>query len=361
MKKVSDVVAGLDRTVATQTLTVTTVQIRVLIRCDEPMAAMLRHYFAEALADDSPTDDPVDATVEILQGQTLAEDPDWVEWVREQGKTNRKDAYHDLENGRLIRKVRTGMTFLQSPEAQLAFGPCMENPSQVVNFVNTQILNTCKRAGWEICHAAALTKGDRGLAIAGLSGGGKSTSVLRLMDLNGTRFVTNDRLMVRRTADGAKALGIPKQPRINPGTILNNPRLVPMLSDDRRQALASMQKDALWELEEKHDLFIGEVYGEGRVHYTMPLTEFWVLNWTRNSHEPTRLLDADLTQRPDLLGAIMKSAGPFYQPPNGVFPKGQEPLDANAYLAQLGDVRVREVVGGIDFDAIYRAGQGVFA
>lgn len=360
MRTVSDVLADLDRSVATRTLVVTTGRIWVRVRCDDAMAAVLRHYFAEALDNDKGADDPVDATVEILQGQTLTQEPDWIDWAREPGKIGRKDACYNLEDGRLVRKRRTGMTFLQSPKVLLAFGPCMEQPSQIVNFVNTQLLNVCKRSGWEICHAAALTKGDQGLAIAGLSGGGKSTSVLRLMDLTGTRFVSNDRLMVHATADGSTAMGIPKQPRINPGTILNNPRLTPILSDARRQALAEMPKSLLWELEEKHDLFIGEIYGDDRLQYTMPLTEFWVLNWDRDSREPTRLTDVDLIQRSDLLGAIMKSAGPFFQNADGVFPTGPDPLDSQAYLAQLTGVRIREVSGGIDFDAIYRAGHEVF-
>lgn len=356
MRTVTDVLAGLDRTDLPEMLTLEVGPVRLAMRCDRPMAEVLRLHFAEALV----ATGPVTATVDVLEGQSLAAEPEWTDWAREPGKSGRKDACHDLEDGRLVRKVRSGMTFLQSTQALIAFGPCLENPNQVINFVNTQILNICKRDNWQICHAAAVTDGTKGLAIAGLSGGGKSTSILRLLDLAPTRFVTNDRLMVRNTGDGAIGLGIPKNPRINPGTILYNPRLAPMLSEARRRDLTAMDPELLWQLEEKYDLFIGDVYGPDRVQFTMPLSEFWVLNWSRDSTDQTRLREVKLVDRPDLLAAIMKSAGPFYQNADGVFRRDDDPLVPAGYLAQLQGVRVYEVSGAIDFDEIVRAGRGLF-
>lgn len=357
MIRVADVLAGLDRSDLPETIYLETGPVRVAVRCDEAMAAELRRHFADALAGEGA----VAATVDVLEGKVLDTEPNWIDWAREPGKSGRKDAYHDLEDGRLIRKIRTGMTFLQSRQALVAFGPCNSHPNQVINFINTQILNICKRDGWEICHAAAVTDGVHGLAIAGLSGGGKSTTILRMMDLDTTRFITNDRLMVRATENGVVGLGIPKNPRINPGTILHNPRLAPMLSDSRRQELMRMTPDTLWQLEEKHDLFIGDIYGPRRVQFTMPLTEFWVLNWSRDSASPTELREAVLADRPDLLGAIMKSAGPFYQDGTGRFLRDDDPLEQEAYLAQLRNVRLREVSGAVDFDILARAGQELFA
>ena len=357
MRTTADVLAELDRNGLPETLYLETGPVRLAIRCDTPMAAELRQHLKEALAEAGP----VAATIDVLEGQSLNARQDWIDWAREPGKTGRKDAYIDLDDGRLVHKIRTGMTFLQSPQALVALGPCLAHPNQVINFINTQILNICKRDGWEICHAAAVTDGKRGLAIAGLSGGGKSTAILRMMDLEPTRFVTNDRLMVRATSVGTEGLGIPKNPRINPGTILHNPRLAPLLSEEQKKELLQMPPEDLWQLEEKHDLFIREVYGPDRISFSAPLTEFWVLNWSRSSTEPTRLVGADLTERPDLLGAIMKSAGPFYQDASGVFLRDDDPLEPDAYLRQLKSVRIREVTGTIDFDALAAAGKDLFA
>ncbi|MBY8974507.1 HprK-related kinase B [Rhodobacteraceae bacterium NNCM2] len=331
--------------------------VRLSIRCAGALGAVLRDYLSDAIA----APGPVDAAIDVIEGQAPTGGPEWLDWAREPGKTGKKDQYHDLVDGRLVYKVRTGVTFLQSPAALVAFGPSADHPNQIVNFINTQILNICQRDGWQICHAAAVTNGERSLAIAGLSGGGKSTSILRLMDLDGLAFVTNDRLLVRAARPFPEALGIPKHPRINPGTILHNPKLSPMLTEERRSELLAMPKDALWQLEEKHDLDIGAVYGAGRVRYDAPLSDFWVLNWSRDSASPTTIAEVALAERPDLLSAIMKSAGPFYQKPDGSFLRDTDPLEPAPYLRALSGVRVSEVSGKIDFDAIARAGAELFA
>ncbi|MDV7145320.1 HprK-related kinase B [Tropicimonas sp. TH_r6] len=329
--------------------------LRARIDCLDPLRAELETYFEDALAGPGP----VDSHVEVLDGQALTPAPDWIDWAREPGKTGRKDAIFDLADGRLVHKVRTGVTFLQSPERAVAFGPCATHPNQVINFVNTQFLNICQRGGWQICHAAALTNGSTGLAIAGLSGGGKSTAVLRMMELDGTAYVSNDRLLLR-AGQPPTALGIPKLPRINPGTILHNPRLAPMLGEARRAELAALPQDALWKLEEKHDLSISRIYGPGRVQFETGLTHFWVLNWSRDSEAPTKLRRVEIATRPDLLGAIMKSPGPFYRKSDGSFLTDSEHPEPAGYLAALVGIEIFEVSGGIDFGALFAEGQALF-
>ncbi|QDY70609.1 HprK-related kinase B [Qingshengfaniella alkalisoli] len=329
--------------------------LRLALVCGEVLRTELAEYFASAAAGPGP----VDATVEVLEGQALEPQPDWIDWAREPGKSGRKDAYRDLTGGRLVHKVRTGVTFLQSPERLVAFGPCSRHPNQIINFVNTQFLNICQREGWQICHAAAITDCNKSLAIAGLSGGGKSTAVLRMMDIDGLSYVSNDRLLVRAGSPPA-ALGIPKLPRINPGTILTNPRLSPMLDATRQVELGALPQQNLWALEEKHDLHIDQVYGEGRIQWSAPLTHFWILNWHHGGNDPVQVTPCDLSDRPDLLSAIMKSAGPFYQNPDGTFLKDSDPLDPKAYLAALDGVAVYEVSGTVDFDALSAKGRDLW-
>lgn len=355
---VADVLARLDRSglTAVAPLSLSVGPIRLRLRCAGALRAELAAYFADVLSEDCP--DAIE--IDILQRQALDPAPHWVDWVREPGKTGRKDAIHDLADGRLVFKRRTGVTFLQSRTALVAFGPVASNANQVINFVNTQVLNACLRDGWQICHAAAVTNGARSLAIAGLSGGGKSTAILRMMDLPGTAFVTNDRLMVRGDAPVPTALGIPKQPRINPGTILHNARLHPLLMPERLAELSAMPPDELWHLEEKYDLIVPAIYGPGRAQLAASLTDFWVLNWHRDSAQPTAVTPVDLSARTDLLAAIMKSAGPFYADVMGRFHTGQTPLDPAAYLAALRNVRLCEVTGRVDFDALFAEGRRLF-
>lgn len=332
------------------------------VHAPEPQRAALIRYFGEAVIN-APATEGDAVSVHLLPGQALVPEPDWSDWARETGKSGRKDAIFDLDDARLVRKVRSGVTFLQSFDHALAFGPLVENESTVINFINTQVLNLCLREGWQLCHAAAVTSTTRGLAISGLSGGGKSTSILRMMDVEGVRFVSNDRVLVKagRPAQApVEALGIPKHPRINPGTILGNPRLHAMLTPARRAELERMPLQELWQLEEKHDLIIDAVYGPGQVQYATALSDFWVLNWSHDSAEPTRVTEVELSGRPDLLSAIMKSPGPFYQHPDGTFePNGNSP-DPAPYLAALENVRVSEVSGRIDFDALAAIGRALF-
>lgn len=353
MTPARDILSRLDldpaRTATPFHLSVGPVSISVL--CPGALRAELMSYFEDCL-----TDTPGAITVHLLPGQSLNPEPEWTDWQRDAGKAGRKDAVCDLDGARLIRKVRSGVTFLQAPDVAVAFGPLEQNVSTVINFINTQILSDRLREGWQLAHAAAVTYGARTLAISGLSGGGKSTSILRMLDIPCTKYMSNDRVLIS-AGPPAQALGIPKHPRINPGTILGNPRLHGMLSEDKRAALGAMPPADLWSLEEKHDLIVPDIYGPDRICHGAPLTDFWVLNWDHETTDPTRVTEISLTKRPELLGAIMKSPGPFYQHPEGHFePNGASP-DPAAYLAALSDVRVSEVTGRVDFDVLADAGR----
>ena len=330
--------------------------VALTVHAPEPLRGRLRAYFAPVLTQDVTADAQA---VHLLPGQALPAEPVWTDWLREGGKTGGKDAICDLAGARLIRKLRSGVTFVQSPDLAIALGPLDRNESTVINFINTQVLNACLREGWQLAHAAAVTDGSCTLAISGLSGGGKSTSILRMMDLPATQFLSNDRVLIKGGTP-PQALGIPKHPRINPGTILCNPRLSGMLTEARKADLRSMPPAALWSLEDKHDLIIPDVYGAGRMRLDGPLSNFWVLNWSHDTAQPTRITPVVIAERPDLLSAILKSPGPFYQHASGQFePNGNSPEPA-PYVAALKGVRVCEVSGKIDFDAIADAGKALF-
>ena len=308
----------------------------------------LRQYFGHVLGEPGNTDMQVIA-IERDEPQL---DIDFIDWKREPGKTGRKDSYADFPAARLVRKVRTGMLFLQSETHRIAAGACMRYDNQVINFINAQYMNWLQQRGWLICHAAALVQNGHALGIAGLSGGGKSTLMLHLLEKPGIGYLTNDRLFVRRDANRIQAAGIPKLPRINPGTIVNNPCLHPLIEPDERERLLGLPKDQLWEIEDKYDVMIEQLYGPGHIAPDSPLSAFLVLNWQRNSDIPLQIQQADLAQRPDLLGAIMKSPGPFMQYADGSFLMDDQPIDPEPYLDLLQGVPVYEASGGIDFETL---------
>jgi len=358
--KIADILDRLDLSVldGARPLYLQVGDVHVTLRCLEPVRAEMVKAMAPAIVDH-----PADGTirVDVLDGPASTDLPEVTDWAREPGKAGRKDAYADLEDGRLVVKIRTGMAFLQADGFGVAFGPATDNPNQIANFVNAQFLSAAQRAGWQIAHAAAVTDGFRGLAVSGLSGGGKSTTILRLMDIDGLSFVTNDRLLLRAGSEAARGLGVPKPPRINPGTILGNPRLHSMLTPERRAELESMDKADLWSLEEKHDLDIDAVYGAGRVSLSAAITHYWVLNWSHDTDAPTRVRSVSLYDRPDLLDAIMKSPGVFHRKANGAYLTDKEPLDPSGYVEALRHVALYEVSGRVDFDALADAGRALFA
>jgi HprK-related kinase B len=308
----------------------------------------LRDYYRHVIA-------PVSAAaLEVIAIERDEPDLDitWTDWSREPGKTGRKDSYHDIDCGRLVRKVRTGMVFLQSADQRIAAGACLRYDNQLINFIASQYMNLLQQQGWLICHASGLVTNGRCLAMAGLSGGGKSTLMLRMMDDEAMTFLTNDRLFVKRTGDRVQARGIPKLPRINPGTIVHNPRLQPMIEAGRRAQLLDLPVEELWHLEEKFDVDIEQLYGKGRITHEAGLGGFLILDWSRDSSEALSLEQADLASQPELLTAIMKSPGPFYQYADGRFYQDHTAMDPQDYIEALRGVDIYVARGRIDFEAL---------
>jgi HprK-related kinase B len=310
----------------------------------------LRGYFSHVVsAAQSP-----DIDVIAVERDVVDTDVNFIDWKREAGKTGRKDAYLDIPDGRLVRKVRTGMLFLQSEKYRIAAGPCVEYDNQVINFINAQYMNWLQQRSWLICHAAALVYQGRGFAIAGHSGGGKSTLMLNLLDHDSVSYITNDRLFIKKRAGETRAVGIPKLPRINPGTIVHNPRLQQLIEPQQRASLLALPPQELWELEDKYDVDVETIYGAGRIVQEAPLSAFLILNWQRDADTALRLAAVDLASRRDLLAAIMKSPGPFYQYADGSFFQDDTSFDEQVYLDALDGVSIYEARGRADFDGLTR-------
>ncbi len=324
-------------------------RIRVRSNSDKLIERLHRYFGFVAMADNSH-----DIDVIAIERDSPQLDVEYVDWRREPGKTGRKDSCHDFAGGRLVHKVRTGMVFLQSESLRIAAGQCLVNDNQVINFIITQYMNWLQVRDWLICHAAGVVRNGSAWGIAGFSGGGKSTLMLRLLDDAAFQFLTNDRLFVSRQPEGVQAAGVPKLPRINPGTIVNNRRLHSLIPDDERAALLELPTDQLWELEQKYDVMIDQLYGSGRVRMQAPLDGFLVLNWDRHSDAATQLDRVDLHEQRALLGAIMKSPGPFMQYADGSFLDNQLTPDEDVYLAAFAGVPVYAASGGVDFDDLAR-------
>lgn len=307
----------------------------------EALAMKLRGYFHEFVEGAGAADIVVqafDAPTPHVELPLVARPPD-------PGKARVKEEYHELPGGCVVRKRLTGMHFLFGGQRNMAVGPCLLNDNQVVNFINSRYIQWMLDRGHLLCHCAAVTGPAGGLALAGLSGRGKSTLALHLVSL-GLNFVSNDRLLIGRDGDDLAMHGVAKLPRINPGTALNNAHLAGVMPERERREFSALPPQELWRLERKYDAYLDRCYGPGRFEISAAMRGLIVLSWQRRD-EPFTLRQVNLGERPELLAAVMKSPGLFYLPRNG---QGREHAP-ESYLAALGDCPVYELAGGVDFQA----------
>ncbi|MCB2183008.1 MAG: HprK-related kinase B [Desulfobulbaceae bacterium] len=301
----------------------------------------LNHYFRPFLSHDIGK-----AMIEITahEGQVPEFAAEFTIKKPDPGKTKIKEEFLNLDDGRIVRKRLTGMVFIFGGSDNVAIGPCLENPNQVINFVNNRFINWKLKQGYLLGHAAGVKWSDAGLALAGFSGMGKSTLALHLMS-RGTGFVSNDRLLVKSNSHDIAMYGVAKLPRINPGTALNNDNLQGVIPADDRNRFADLPTHKLWDLEHKYDVFIDDAFGTGLFDLFAVMKGLVILNWQRNK-EKTVIREVDLSTRPDLLPAFMKETGLFFLPE-----EKEHELDHSSanYLEMLSHCTVLEISGGVDF------------
>ncbi len=302
----------------------------------------LHVYFREFMGDDGKPD------IEVTAIEAAEQFPDLSFIIKkpDPGKNKIKEEYVDFPDGRLVRKKLTGMLFVFSGKDNLGIGGCMANDNQVINFIISRYIQWTLHRGGLLLHSAAIEKDGKGVALAGFSGMGKSTLALHLMS-RGLTFVSNDRLMIRPDGNGVRMYGVPKLPRINPGTALNNPDLVEVIMEENRKKFSQLKENELWELEQKYDVYIDEVFGAGKFVLSASMQGLVILNWKRNG-EKAEPRPVPLSERLDLFPAFTKSTGLFY---------AEDPLSPSpdfsdsAYCELLKNVHVLEISGGVDFEA----------
>ncbi len=274
------------------------------------------------------------------------------------GKSRVKEEFLDLKGGRVVRKKHTGMVFVFGGEINAALGPCLQNDNQVINFINSRYMQWMLDRGYMLFHAAGVAFGDVGIGLAGPAGSGKSSLALHLME-RGALFVSNDRLMVRPAGERLEMAGIPKMPRINPGTALGSPRLEGILTGEDREACRFLSREELWEYERKYDVMVAEIFGADRLAAApVAMRALVVLNWNRTAEGPALLRRIDLRSRGDLFPRFMKEPGIFY-----LQREGSESVrhDRDAYIACLGSCPVYELHGAVAFQQAACLCEGLLA
>jgi HprK-related kinase B len=289
------------------------------------------------------------ARVRLLQGQ-LAPHGRFTDLVRADGKRV-KEAIQDIAGGRLVLKRATGVLMGLWPDHAFAVGDLRENLNQAVNLVNACYAKVVLDRGHVLLHAAGVSRDERAVVLAGPPGAGKSSAALHLVDA-GLQFLSNDRVLARAAEGRVAALGYPKQPRVNPGTLLGHPRLASLLKPEERDELEAMDPGALWRLERKRDVDLEAVYGPGTVALRAEMQALVLLRWSRDGVglRVDRLAPDAALERLDL---FRKDLGAFDLDRTPGAPPTASELDG--YRALVSRVPVFEVAGRIDFRALVGA------
>ncbi|MFO7860561.1 MAG: HprK-related kinase B [Desulfosalsimonas sp.] len=316
--------------------------VMAICASDQKIIGYLRSYFGPFLAKDNAS-----ARIHISVHQSPA--PEIVHSLTNHmpgsGKTKIKEAFAEITNGRIVKKLQTGMVFVFGSGIHLAAGPCMENINQVINFINNRFIAFKLDQGGLLAHAAGVSLQNKGIGIAGFSGTGKSSLALKIVSL-GADFTSNDRLILMKTKNRTHMLGVAKHPRVNPGTLLNNPDLGLILPATEKTRYRQMDTAALWAVDAKYDVRILDVFPERRFLIQSPLNAMVILNW-QLSDAPAAIRAVDPARRQDLLPALIKSPGVFYSSEN--YQVG-EVSPQPAYIQALETCEVFEVSGGVDFE-----------
>jgi len=219
-----------------------------------------------------------------------------------------KEALLKVGSFLVIKKVRSGLRYIVNGERRAVWleEPGVSDWNSAVNVVNDVLSLAWLEAGFLLFHAgAAATRKGGVVLIASSSGSGKTTTLLRLLG-EGFRYVANDRVLVGYTGSSMQAVGFPKLPRVNPGTIFSDPRLRTLLSHKELKELASLGQDSLWNLEMKRDVPVQEVYGHGIAKPWGELKGVVFLEWSRNAKEDFKIDQLEQEELSSFAGKTLK-------------------------------------------------------
>lgn len=259
-----------------------------------------------------------------------------------------KEIVHEIPGGRIIEKVSSGLTVFVGNREWIVLGRAAEQVNPVINVINAAYMRAWRRRGLAILHASAVSWGGSAVAIMGAPGAGKSTAALWCME-EGAEYVSNDRLLVGPLPE-AKVLGVPKHPRVNPGTRFTHPRLFTHMTPEERNRLENLPLKELVDLEEKQDVVIESCYGPGRLKIPTRLAGWAFLDWRVGTGAWTASVIPFSALRP-WAGDIVRGIDPY-----GSSEETAGPDDLfNEMTSRLSRVPGLRISGKADFPALARA------
>jgi HprK-related kinase B len=286
------------------------------------------------------------AEVSLIQGPAPI-DGEFVDVPRTGGRRP-KEATREVPGGRLVLKQVTGVLIGLWPGGAFAAGDIRANLNQGINLVNNCFAKVVLGRGHVLLHASAVSRNHRTAVLAGPPGAGKSTSALHLVEA-GFHCLSNDRVLAKPMPGMVEALGYPKQPRVNPGTLFGHQRLSSLLAPPDRAALARLPVGELWDLERKSDVDLDRIYGDGTVELRGDMKALILLRWRRDG-TGLGIRRLGVAEGIDALPLVYKSLGAFDLDREPAGPVTDDELDR--YRDLFGRVALVEITGKVDFKSL---------
>jgi HprK-related kinase B len=229
------------------------------------------------------------------------------------GKSSRepKESYYDRGAVRHILKNRTGMFITIGDGGASIVGDIDRHLNQVVNLANTLFGLSLVDKGYAMVHASAVarTESDEVAVFMGNSGSGKSSLALYVIEQGGYDYISNDRVLLKTHRNGVHVVGLPKKPRVNPGTLLASSTLSRLLRRKKRGHYSRMTPEDLWSVEDKHDVDVQRALGAVE-RLDGQLDACYVLDWRpSDGGRDIQLLDSEAAL--NALRTVAKDFGPF--------------------------------------------------
>ena len=303
----------------------------------EALARKLKAYFSSW---DCKPRGETGHIIHAVIGEGIVNNDKLVDVIRRPGKRV-KEAYYNASDGMVILKKRTGVVVYLNDNERYVVGRLVENFNQLVNQIDEIFVQHYLFNDYVLLHASAVKNASgQALVFCSESGTGKSTVAVALLE-KGFTFLSNDRVLVKRQAGEVDVIGVPKKPRVNPGTILAIPSLHVMLPEADRQRYAAMNRHELWELERKYDVEVEAIFGKGTLGLRGKAAALYLLGWQRDGSglntEPLPGEEAFTLLQPNVLN------------PNTVYKKEHDKKQLDQLVRQvLGKTPSFRVSGGVN-------------
>jgi HprK-related kinase B len=245
--------------------------VRVDVTGEEKLLRRLAGYFGGFVAQ-SASATSLPSTLALVEGTAPEPGIALTPW-----DSRGKDSFGDIDGYRLVRKDRTGVLIQVHGRDWTMQGPLSRNFSQVVNVIGAMYGLRVLARGCAMVHASYVARDGKGLAVVGQSGTGKSSVAVRLLE-EGFEFVSNDRLILELNGKDVIGHGLPKLPRVNPGTLLAGAQTRRILDEEARRRYSAMPAEELWAVEDKYDLDVSQALGR-RWLLSAPVAGILMLEW----------------------------------------------------------------------------------